>query len=156
MNQQVLRKLKLTIILIRIIFGGLLFGILSFLSVTTLLLVTPGETQVPNDQMEIFQLTSSIFMVVTVSVSIFLRKSMLAKVHNETNPLKLLQSYTSSRIVQLALLDGSILFAIVCYLLTSNLFFVLLCGIGILYFASLFPIRNKVIQQLKLDSQIGY
>lgn len=95
-------------------------------------------------------------MVTSVSTSIFLRKAMLAKVHNETNPLKLIKSYTNTRIIQMGLVDASILFAIVCYVLTTNTFFLLLAGIGILYFTSLFPLESKVIRQLKLDTPIGF
>jgi len=111
MNQEILQKLKANITLIQIIFGGLLFGIVSFLSAMSLIII-PGSQQ--SEINELFQLIAPIFMVISVSTSIFLRKAMLAKVHNETNQLKLIKSYTSTRIIQMALMDASILFAIVC------------------------------------------
>jgi hypothetical protein len=153
MNPEILRKLTGNLTLMRIIFGGFLFGILSFLTAMSII-VPPGSQQVEIN--ELFQLIAPIFMVISVSTSIFLRKAMLAKVHHETNPLKLIKSYTSTRIIQMGLVDASIIFAIVCYVLTTNTFFVMLAGIGILYFASLFPLQNKVIQQLKLDNSPGF
>lgn len=153
MNPEVLRKLTGNITLIRIIFGAFLFGILSFLTAMSLIIV-PGSQQTETN--ELFQLIAPIFMVISVSTSIFLRKAMLAKVHNETDSLKLIKAYTSTRIIQMGLVDASILFAVVCYILTTNTFFIMLAGIGILYFASLFPLQNKVIQQLKLDSPAGF
>ena len=153
MNQKTEQKLTNSLILIRIIFAGFLFGITSFLLAMSII-VTPGIQQTESN--ELFQLIAPIIMVIAVSTSIFLRKAMGAKVHNETDPLKLIKSYTNTRIVQMALMDASILFAIVCFVLTTNLFFVLLSGLGILYFVSLFPLRNKVIVQLKLDNPIGY
>ena len=153
MNPEIQRKLTGSVTLIRIIFGAFLFGILSFLTAMSLIIV-PGSLQTETN--ELFQLIAPIFMVISVSTSIFLRKAMLAKVHNETNPLKLIKSYTSTRIVQMGLVDASIIFAIVCYVLTTNTFFVMLAGIGILYFASLFPLESKVIRQLKLDTPVGF
>ena len=153
MNQEVLNKLTGSITLIRIIFGAFLFGMISFLTAMSIIVV-PGSQQTETN--ELFQLIAPIIMVIMVSTSIFLRKAMLAKVHNETNPLKLIKSYTSTRIVQMALVDASVIFAILCFLLTTNAFFILLSGIGILYFASLFPLQNKVAHQLKLDNPVGH
>jgi hypothetical protein len=153
MKEEVSRKLTNNLTLIRILFGAFLFGILSFLSAMSLI-VEAGSQQ--TDTNELFQLIAPIFMVTAVSVSIFLRKSMLAKVHNETNPLKLIKSYTSVRIIQMGIVDASIIFAIVCFVLTTNSYFVILAGIGTLYFISLFPLKKKVVEQLKLDSPISY
>ncbi len=153
MNPEILRKLTGSLTLIRIIFGGFLFGIVSFLT-AMIIIVTPGSQQ--SEINELFQLIAPIIMVIAVSTSIFLRKAMLAKVHNETNAPKLIKSYTSTRIIQMGLVDASIIFAIVCFVLTTNTFFILLSGIGMLYFVSLFPLQSKVIRQLKLDNPIGY
>lgn len=153
MNEAVSQKLAGSLNLIRMIFAGFLFGILSFLIAMTLIIESGSEQTASN---ELFQLIAPIFMVTAVSVSIFLRKSMGAKVHNETNPLNLVKSYTSTRIIQMGLVDASIIFTIVCFVLTSNSYFLILSGIGILYFISLFPIRKKVVEQLKLDSPIGF
>ena len=153
MNEEVSQKLAGSLNSLRVIFGGLLFGMLSFLLVMTVI-IKSGSQQ--TDSNELFQLIAPIFMVTAVSVSIFLRKSTLAKVHNETNPLNLIKTYTSNRIIQMGMVEASIIFAIVCFMITSNLYFVILSGIGILYFISLFPIRKKVVAQLKLDSPVGF
>jgi|GEM_PF-6442873 len=152
MNYTILQKLTNSITLIRIIFGALLFGIVSFLTAMSII-IPAGSSQEPEPN-GIFQLLAPIFMVITVSVSIFLRRSMLAKVHNETNPLNLIKAYTSTRIIQLGLMDASILFAIVCYVLTTNAYFIILSELGIFYFTSLFPLQKKIVQQLKLDNPV--
>ncbi|WP_430406646.1 hypothetical protein [Fluviicola sp.] len=154
MNEQISRKLTNSITLIRIVFGGLLFGLVSFL--TAMMIIIPAGGSQETEPNELFQLIAPIFMVITVSTCIFLRRAMLAKVHNETNPLNLIKAYTSSKIIQMALMDASILFSIVCYVLTTNSYFTILSGLGILYFISLFPLQQKVAQQLKLDNPIGY
>ena len=143
-------KLTNSLTLIRIIFAGLLFGMVSFL--TAMSFVIPPNSNQETEPNGIFQLIAPIFMVLAVSVSIFLRKSMLAKVHHETNPLNLIKSYTSSKIIQMGLVDASIIFTIVCYVLTTNGYFIILSGLGIFYFISLFPLQKKVTQQLKLDN----
>ncbi|AEA42175.1 hypothetical protein [Fluviicola taffensis] len=153
MNTEISRKLTNSLTLIRIIFGGLLFGIVSFL--TAMIIIVPFNSQT-NPSNELFQLIAPIFMVIAVSTSIFLRKSTLAKIHNETNPAKLIKAYTSSKIIQMAMMDASILFAIVCFVLTTNSYFVILSGLGILYFISLFPLQKKVIHQLNLNNPIEY
>lgn len=152
MNEQVSRKLTNNLTLLRILFGAFLFGILSFLTAMSLI-IESGSQQ--TDTNELFQLIAPIFMVTAVSVSIFLRKSMLAKVHNEINPLNLIKSYTTTRIIQMGIVDASIIFAIVCYVLTTNTYFILLSGLGVFYFASLFPLRKKVMEQLKLTDVEG-
>lgn len=153
MNEQVSHKLESNLTLLRILFGAFLFGILSFLTAMSLIIESGSQQTNTN---ELFQLIAPILMVSAVSLSIFLRKSMLAKVHNEMNPLKLIKSYTSTRIIQMGVVDASIIFTIVCFVLTTNSYFVILAGIGTLYFISLFPLQKKVVQQLKLDSTISY
>ncbi len=148
MPPETLNKLTGSLTLLRTLFGAFLFGMVAFLT-AMVLIIEPGSQQAAIN--ELLQLIAPIFMVVSVSTSIFLRKALLAKVHNETNALKLIQSYTSTRIIQMGLVDASIIFAIVCYVLTTNTFFVLLAGIGILYFVSLFPLQSKMLRQLKLE-----
>ena len=150
MNPETLRKLTISLTLTRIIFGGLLFGIVSFL--TTMIFIVPANSQ-QTESNELFQLVAPIFMVIAVSTSIFLRKLTLSKVHNERNHLNLIKYYTSTKIIQMGLVDVSIIFTIVCYVLTTNSFFIMLSGIGILYFVSLFPLKSKVVERLKLDRQ---
>jgi hypothetical protein len=148
MPPETLNKLTGSLTLLRTLFGAFLFGMVAFLT-AMVIIIEPGSQQAAIN--ELLQLIAPIFMVVSVSTSIFLRKALLAKVHNETNALKLIQSYTSTRIIQMGLVDAAIIFAIVCYVLTTNTFFVLLAGIGILYFVSLFPLQSKMLRQLKLE-----
>ncbi|MNU86361.1 hypothetical protein D3C71_761190 [compost metagenome] len=153
MTEEISHKLVASITLIRMIFGGFLFGMISFLVAMTII-IAPNSQQ--TDSNELFQLIAPILMVIAVSTSIYLRKSTFAKVHNETNPLNLIKAYTSGKIVQMSLMNASIIFTIVCYILTTNAYFIILSGLGILYFTSLFPLQKKVIQQLKLDNPVEY
>jgi len=54
-------------------------------------------------------------------------------------------------IVRLALLEGSSLFGIVVYQLTSNLLYLAISGIIILFFIIIRPTRDKIETDLNLD-----
>lgn len=61
-----------------------------------------------------------------------------------------LTGYQSAFIIKLALLEGPALFGIVCYLITGNLFHIIIAGLIILYFMSLKPGKEKVENDLIL------
>lgn len=147
MNKETTRKLTGSLTLIRIIFGGLLFGMASFLAAMSMIILPNSQQTASNEP---FQLIAPIFLVIAVSTSIYLRRAMLAKVNTEPDPLKLIKAYTSTRIIQMGLLDAAIIFTIVCFVLTTNTYFMMLAGLGTLYFLTLFPLKNKMILQLRL------
>lgn len=56
----------------------------------------------------------------------------------------------SASIIRFALIEGPVLFATVVFLMSSNLFFMVFAGIGVLYFLTLKPKNEKIGDQLEL------
>ncbi|WP_300661719.1 hypothetical protein [Fluviicola sp.] len=131
------------------IYLGLLIGLLSFSAVLILLLVDPNSLK-NDDTNELFQIIVPIVIVSAVSAGIFIMKKSVAQTLNETNYRPKLRNYQSSKILQLGLIDGAILFSNVVYLITSNTYFIYIALIALLYYLSLFPLKKRISQQLSL------
>lgn len=56
----------------------------------------------------------------------------------------------SASIIRYALIEGPVLFATVVFLISSNLFYMIFAGIGVLYFLTLKPKNEKISDQLEL------
>lgn len=130
---------------------GLLFGILSFSAVLLLLLVDPDSMK-NDDSNQIFQIIVPIVVVSAVSAGIFILKKSVAQTLNETDYRTKLRNYQSSKILQLGLIDGAILFSNVVYLVTNNTYFIYISLIALLYYLSLFPLKKRISQQLHLEA----
>lgn len=130
---------------------GLLFGLLSFSAVLLLLLVDPDSMK-NDDSNQIFQIIVPIVVVSAVSAGIFILKKSVAQTLNETDYRTKLRNYQSSKILQLGLIDGAILFSNVVYLVTNNTYFIYLSLIALLYYLSLFPLKKRISQQLHLEA----
>lgn len=135
---------------ILVIYLGLLFGLLSFSAVLILLLVDPNSLK-NDDTNELFQLMVPIVVVSAVSAGIFIMKRSIAQTLNETNYRPKLRNYLSSKIIQLGLIDGAILFSNVVYLITSNTYFIYISLAALLYYFSLFPLKKNMMKLLGLE-----
>lgn len=135
---------------ILVIYLGLLFGLLSFSAVLLLLLVDPNSMK-NNDTNQIFQIIVPIVIVSAVSAGIFIMRKSVAQTLNETDYRSKLRNYQSNKILQLGLIDGAILFSNVVYLITNNTYFIYISLIALLYYLSLFPLKKKISQQLRLE-----
>lgn len=135
---------------ILVIYLGLLFGLLSFSAVLLLLLVDPDSMK-NNDTNQIFQIIVHIVIVSAVSAGIFIMRKSVAQTLNETDYRSKLRNYQSNKILQLGLIDGAILFSNVVYLITNNTYFIYISLIALLYYLSLFPLKKKISQQLRLE-----
>lgn len=135
---------------ILVIYLGLLFGLLSFSAVLLLLLVDPDSMK-NNDTNQIFQIIVPIVIVSAVSAGIFIMRKSVAQTLNETDYRSKLRNYQSNKILQLGLIDGAILFSNVVYLITNNTYFIYISLIALLYYLSLFPLKKKISQQLRLE-----
>lgn len=138
-----------------VIYIGLLVGLISFSAVLILLLVNPDSEKDP-EKNELFQLIVPIVLVTAVSVGIFFSKKAVAQAINEPDDVVKLQVYNTYKRLQLGLLDGAILFSNVVYLLTSNTYFIYLSIIALLYYLSLFPIKQRISRLLNLEESSGF
>lgn len=138
-----------------VIYLGLLFGLISFSLVLILLLVDPDSVR-DSEMNELFQLIVPIVLVTAISAGIFLSKKAIAQSIHASSDAAKLRSYTGFKILQLGLLDAAILFSNVVYLLTSNTYFIYLSMAALLYYLSLFPIKQKISHLLNLEASSDF
>lgn len=82
----------------------------------------------------------------------FLFRQNINTIANNNNSLKeKLNSYQVALIIKLALLEGPALFGVVAFLLSGNLYFLLISGLLIGYFFIQKPSKEKIIDELKLN-----
>lgn len=117
-----------------------------------LLLLVDADSMKNNDTNQIFQIIVPIVIVSAVSAGIFIMRKSVAQTLNETDYRTKLRNYQSSKILQLGLIDGAILFSNVVYLITNNTYFIYISLIALLYYLSLFPLKKKISQQLHLEA----
>lgn len=150
MNEQFNTYFQNSYTKILVVYLGLLFGLLSFSAILLLFLVDPDSMK-NDDANQIFQIIVSIVVVSAVSAGIFIMRKSTSQAWNETEYRAKLRNYQSSKILQLGLIDGAILFSNVVYLVTSNTYFIYISLITLLYYLSLFPLKKKISQQLRLE-----
>ncbi|WP_183562853.1 hypothetical protein [Mucilaginibacter sp. SP1R1] len=83
-------------------------------------------------------------------VSIFLFKKLVSESLNKNTLSEKLTGYQSAVIVRSALLEGASLFGIVVFMLTSNLFYLFISTVIMLYFLTLRPTADKTASDLQL------
>jgi hypothetical protein len=103
---------------------------------------------------KIFLVTASAIAVVCLISS----ASIYNKRIRETTILDLainrkLASYRSALVTYLAICEGAALFSVICLLLTGNYWFMLITGIMLTAMVAKRPTRQRVIDDLRLDSQ---
>jgi hypothetical protein len=92
------------------------------------------------------------FMAISCFVlSIFMYKQQLNLATNKDSASNKLVAYQTAMIVRCALLEGPSLFGIVSYLITGNLFFLIISGLIILYFISIRPTKDAVANDLNFS-----
>ncbi len=134
---------------VSIIHLALLIGQAMF---ATVVFIQSGSTKIVfNDASD-----SYFFIVIGLAVggfaaSNFLFKQNLNKANEQTDIKSKLAKYQSALIIRYALLEGPSLFGIVVYLLTGNLFYLIVSIVIMLYFLSLMPTKEKIKEELQLS-----
>jgi hypothetical protein len=92
-----------------------------------------------------------LFALVGYFAGNFLFKQNINTIANNNNSLNdKLKGYQVALIIKLALLEGSAIFGIVAFLMSGNLYFLLVVGAIIFYFFIQKPSKEKIIDVLKL------
>jgi len=146
-NQQSLPKEKLkvnTIIHLALLVGQLLFAIVAF-SITENKGINVKYTGDP------FLFVVPFMAISCFVLSTFMYKQQLALAVNKETVSDKLMAYQTAMIVRCALLQGSSLFGIVTYLISGNLFFLLISAAIILYFITIRPTKDSVATDLNLS-----
>lgn len=80
-------------------------------------------------------------------------KQQLSAAANKDSLKEKLMGYQGAALIRLAFLEGAALFGIVAFMLTGNLFELLIATLLILYFITLKPTKEKVIRELNLSQE---
>jgi hypothetical protein len=134
----------LSIIHLALIAGQVLFAI------TALGIKTKHQTDVKNSN-EAFMFIVPLLALAGFVAGHMLFKQQVNKLSGETSLKEKIKGYQGAVIVRFALLEGPSLFAIVAFLLTKNLLFLLVSALIILYFISLRPTKEKTENDLNLS-----
>jgi hypothetical protein len=137
---------SLTILHAAMAIGQLLFGLVIYFQFSNAEL-----TDEMNSMNDIFRIMVPAFIIGGLFTSELLFKTLLKKINQKTDLKERLIGYRSALIIKYALLEGPSLFAIIAFLVTSNLVFLGLSGFIILMFLTNRPTRFRAINDLLLN-----
>jgi hypothetical protein len=132
-----------------IIHLALIAGQIMFIAVV---LVLKGQYEIilqPENDLFFFIVPGFAVMALLSSNMIFKKLLDKAKLLNQHSDK--LNNYRAACIVRYALVEGPSLFAIICYYLTGNLFYIFISGFCILYLFTLRPTKEKVEMDLMIE-----
>jgi hypothetical protein len=133
----------ITIIHVALLAGQVLFGVVSY-SITN----SKGLDLNPGD--DVFFYIAPLLIIGGMLVGTFLFKQQVAKLADkELLPVKL-AAYQTALIIRFALSEGPSMFGIVVYMLTGNLFYLILTAVNVLYFIWIKPTKAKAKEDLNL------
>ena len=134
----------ITIIYIALITGLLLFG-------TTAFFITENKGVKMSPADDPFFYVAPLLVIAGGISGAFLFKMAVSKLANIQTLKEKLQGYQTALILRAALSEGPSLFAIVCFLLTGNSFYLIIAGLNVLYFVSFIPTKSKLEDDLNLS-----
>ena len=88
-----------------------------------------------------------------ILLSMLIYKNRINALSNTASLKDKLLRYQTARIVKYLLLEVPILFGLVIYMNTGNMFYLLVSVMVLIYFFTLFPRREKIIKELNMDRQ---
>lgn len=134
----------ISIIHLALMAGQLLFAFLTFsMKKSTIVNLKPDG--------DVYFYIAPLLIFSGMLIGSFLFNQLLAKATEAESLNKKLAAYQSAFIIRCALSEGGAMFAIVCYLLTANFFYLSLAGVNILYFLWLRPTKEKIEADLNLS-----
>jgi hypothetical protein len=123
--------------------GQVLFGVVSY-SITN----SKGLNLKPGD--DVFFYIALLLVIGGMLAGTFLFKKQVAKLLDKATLPEKLAAYQAALIRRFALSNGPSMFGIVVYMLTGNLFYLILTAINVLYFIWIRPTKDKVKEDLNL------
>lgn len=138
---------------LRIIHMALFTGIVLFGTMSIFITVDGPIEYAVNDENMVFVALATFFSLSGLISSMLIFKSKLKLDMKKPILIEKLQSYTSSTIIKLALLEGPILFVLVCNFFGANYIFFGLGAVLIIVFLLNAPTKNKVIMDLELNRE---
>jgi hypothetical protein len=138
---------SLTVVFYGLIFGQVLFGLLSFLLMSTNKVVPEGENL---KDVFIYIVPASALLGFILSNILF--KNRLKLMDENSTLLMKLNCYRGALIVRYALLEGPSIFSIVVYMVTGYVVFLIISALIVIYFLTLMPGKEKAIEDLELSA----
>ena len=130
---------------------AMLGGMLLFIAIAYL---QTESTQLSFDyENDIFFFLVPLLTIGGVTASFFLPNKTMQALSSESSLREKLTTYQTSSIIKYATLEGPSLFAIVSYLQTGNMYYLIFAGALIIYFFNLKPSKFKIEMDLKLNHE---
>lgn len=104
----------------------------------------------PND---IFSYLVPMVVLGGIIAGYFIYKTQIKKSVNETTFKRKLEAYRSTSITRYAFIEGPNLFCIVAYYLTSNMIFMYMVVVVLIYYLFSYPSLDKMTKEMELSSQ---
>ncbi|GAB0155573.1 hypothetical protein CHRYSEOSP005_08340 [Chryseobacterium sp. Alg-005] len=135
---------------INIIFFGLLLGMVAMGS---MIYITNPTENFSFDFKNPLLILTLIMMITGVFVSGFLYNSLKSKIEKNDSLNSKISKIQQALLIRFALIEGPALLGIILYLKESNLAFLMLSAMMILYFITLKPSKSKLADDMDLTSE---
>lgn len=135
---------------INVIFFGLLFGMVSMGSI--IYVINPTENFDFNFKNPLL-IIMMVVIIAGVFASGFLYNTLKSKIETKDSLQDKIAKIQQALIIKFALIEGPALLGIILFLVESNLAFLMLSVLMILYFVTLKPSKNKLADDMNLTSQ---
>ncbi|SMO54432.1 hypothetical protein SAMN06265379_102401 [Saccharicrinis carchari] len=135
-----------------IIYFAMLMGPIIFLFLVLFLKLSGG--QIITDKFS-SSYGVMVFLISFISVNggRYLYKRLVLQAQSKMNIGEKLNAYQTSVIINLAFIEGAVLFSIVVFFLTSQVYFLLFTLVLIMIFLTIKPTRQRAIKDLKINSE---
>ncbi|WP_422107933.1 hypothetical protein [Winogradskyella sp.] len=120
---------------------------------TIALYITDNATMNLNDTNDIFFYLVPILGMGGPIASHFIFNNLLKAVHAKPTLKEKLVSYQSARIIRLALIEGPAILGIVIFMTTTNLFYLVISGVLLVYMIFLRPTHSVIREDLNLNAE---
>ncbi len=136
-----------------IIFAALFLGQISFVLMTVFINQTQGALVDDDVIRTTFMVLVPLFFLGTFSIGKLLTNKKLKLAKAEKYLKAKLESYRAINIVKYAMLEGTVFFAIITYLLTGEFLLLGFAVMMMLLFATYYPTKEKLINELELNRE---
>ncbi|MCB9223494.1 MAG: hypothetical protein H6582_04890 [Crocinitomicaceae bacterium] len=134
-----------------IIFFAMMMGMIVFTIIAFVVIKDNAEFAIPGME-DPFFIIAPVVLVIGMGMGNFLFQKLITPAQEESKSLHQKTSiYFSATIIRYGLTEGPVLVAVVALLQSTNIFYLIFVGIGILYFLTLKPRPEKIAKDLNLD-----
>lgn len=137
---------------IRVLYFAMLAGQVIFAIIVTTMVLSGVLSNGMNSLTVVMQVAIIVIAAAAIPASFLLFRKRLADINPEEDLGKKLEKYRAALIIRMALCEFTVLFAIIAFFITTNRSFLWMILLLIGNFLLIFPSRDKLIQQLQLNS----